>query len=176
MRTIKSFYLSSRFFIVIASLVFLFVLSYFFPPLLVISNLLFVGIVFLLLSDIYILYMNKKGIYSFRITPNRLSNGDDNEIKIFLENRYSFTINIEIIDEIPFDFQKRDLSFRLSVEPGITKIFSYNLRPVKRGEYNFGSTNVYAASPIGFVRRRYSFEGAKIVPVYPSYVQMKKYE
>ncbi|MGB5528329.1 MAG: DUF58 domain-containing protein [Ignavibacteriaceae bacterium] len=176
MRTIKSFYLSSRFFIVIASLVFLFVLSYFFPPLLVISNLLFVAIVFLLLSDIYILYMNKKGIYSFRITPNRLSNGDDNEIKIFLENRYSFTINIEIIDEIPFDFQKRDLSFRLSVEPGITKIFSYNLRPVKRGEYNFGSTNVYAASPIGFVRRRYSFEGAKIVPVYPSYVQMKKYE
>ena len=50
------------------------------------------------------------------------------------------------------------------------------LRPVKRGEYNFGSTNIFAASPIGFVRRRFSFEGTKIVPVYPSYIQMKKYE
>ena len=176
MKAVKSFYLSSRFFIVIALLALCFLLSYFFSGLLVISNLLFATVVFLLLSDIYLLFINKKGVYAYRVTPNRLSNGDDNEIKIFLENRYSFAINTEIIDEIPFEFQKRDLLFRLSVEPGATKIFSYNLKPVKRGEYNFGSTNVYVASPIGFVRRRYSFEGAKIVPVYPSYVQMKKYE
>jgi uncharacterized protein (DUF58 family) len=161
---------------VIASLVLLFVLSYFLPQLLVISNLVLVAVVFLVLSDIFILFINKKGIYAYRESPNRLSNGDENEIKIFLENRYSFNVRCEIIDEIPFDFQKRDLSFRLSIEPGTTKIFSYNLRPVKRGEYNFGSTNVYSASPIGFVRRRFSFEGMKIVPVYPSYVQMKKYE
>jgi len=175
-KAIKSFYLSSRFFIVIASLVFLFVLSYFFPPLLVITNLLLVVVVFFLLSDIFLLYINKKGVYAYRVTPNRLSNGDENEIKIFLENRYSFDTKCEIIDEIPFEFQIRNLLFRLSVESGATKMFTYSLRPVKRGEYNFGSTNVYSASPIGFVRRRYSFEGAKIVPVYPSYVQMKKYE
>ncbi len=176
MKTLKSFYLSSRFFIVTAALVFLFVLSYFSPPLLVISNLLFAAMVFLLISDAFILFVNKKGIYSYRAAPNRLSNGDDNEIKIFLENKYAFKINCEIIDEIPFDFQKRDLSFKLLVEPGTTRIFTYTLRPVKRGEYNFGSTNIYAASPIGFVRRRFSFEGEKIVPVYPSYIQMKKYE
>ena len=176
MKAIKSFYLSSRFFIVISLLVLLFVLSYFFPPLLVITNLLLVAAVFLLVSDIFLLFINKKGVYAYRVTPNRLSNGDENEIKIFLENRYSFDTKCEIIDEIPFEFQIRNLLFRLSVESGATKIFTYSLRPVKRGEYNFGSTNVYASSPIGFVRRRYSFEGAKIVPVYPSYVQMKKYE
>jgi uncharacterized protein (DUF58 family) len=175
-KALKSFYLSSRFFIVTASIVFLFVLSYFLPLLLVISNLLFAALVFLFISDAFILFVNKKGIYSYRAAPNRLSNGDDNEIKIFLENKYAFKINCEIIDEIPFDFQIRDLSFKLSVEPGTTKVFTYNLRPVKRGEYNFGSTNVYAASPIGFVRRRFSFEGEKIVPVYPSYIQMKKYD
>jgi uncharacterized protein (DUF58 family) len=175
-KTIKSLYLSTRFFIVTAALVFLFVLSYFSPSLLVISNLLFALLVFLLISDAFILFVNKKGIYSYRAAPNRLSNGDDNEIKIILENKYAFRINCEIIDEIPFDFQIRDLSFKLSVEPGTTKVFNYNLRPVKRGEYNFGSTNVYAASPIGFVRRRFNFEGEKIVPVYPSYIQMKKYE
>ena len=176
MQAIKSFYLSTRFFIVTTALVFLFVLSYFSPPLLVISNLLFAVLVFLLISDTIILFINKRGIYSFRSAPNRLSNGDDNEIKIILENKYAFRINCEIIDEIPFEFQIRDLSFKISVDPGITKIFNYTLRPVKRGEYNFGSTNIFAASPIGFVRRRYSFEGTKIVPVYPSYIQMKKYE
>jgi uncharacterized protein (DUF58 family) len=175
-KALKSFYLSSRFFIVTAALVFLFVLSYFSPPLLVISNLLFAALVFLLISDTLILFRNKRGIYSYRSAPNRLSNGDHNEIKIFLENRFAFNTNCEIIDEIPFDFQIRDLSFKLSIEAGTTKVFTYTLRPVKRGEYNFGSTHVFAASPIGFVRRRFSFEGEKIVPVYPSYIQMKKYE
>ncbi len=176
MKVLKSFYLSSRFFIVAAGLVVLFVFSYFLPQLLVISNLLLVAIVFLLLSDALILFINKKGIHSYRAAPNRLSNGDDNEIKIFLENRYAFRITCEIIDEIPFEFQIRDLYFKISVEPGTTRIFTYTLRPVKRGEYNFGSTNIFAASPIGFVSRRFSFEGTKIVPVYPSYIQMKKYE
>ena len=176
MKALKSFYLSSRFFVVIASLVFLFVLSYFFHSLLVITNLLFVAVVFLILSDIFILYINKKGVYAYRVTPNRLSNGDDNEIKIFLENHYAYDIRCEIIDEIPFEFQIRDLLFRLSVEAGATKVFTYTLRPIQRGEYNFGSTKIYASSPIGFVRRGYNFEGTKIVPVYPSYVQMKKYE
>ncbi len=176
MRVLKSFYLSSRFFIVAAALVFLFTLSYFWPQLLVISNLLFTAAVFLLISDTLILFINKKGIYSYRIAPNRLSNGDDNEIKIILENWYAFKISCEIIDEIPFEFQIRDLYFKILVEPGTTKIFTYTLRPVKRGEYNFGSTNIFAASPLGFVRRRYSFEGTKIIPVYPSYIQMKKYE
>jgi len=175
-KVFKSFYLSTRFFIVAAALVFLFTLSYFLPQLLVINNLLFAGVIFLIISDALILFINKKGIYSYRIAPNRLSNGDDNEIKIILENKYAFRIKCEIIDEIPFEFQVRDLYFKIIVEPGTTKIFTYTLRPVKRGEYNFGSTNIFVASPIGFVRRRYSFEGTKLVPVYPSYVQMKKYE
>ncbi|NWG28650.1 MAG: DUF58 domain-containing protein [Ignavibacteriaceae bacterium] len=176
MKSLKSFYLSSRFFIAIALLVVLFVFSYFISPLLVVSNLLFAALLVLLLSDALILFLNKKGIYSYRVTPNRLSNGDDNEIKIFLENKYAFKVFCEIIDEVPFEFQIRNLSFRLNVESGETRIFTYTLRPVKRGEYNFGSTNIFVASRICFVRRRFQFEGTKIVPVYPSYIQMKKYE
>ena len=130
----------------------------------------------MILSDTILLFLNKKGINAYRATPSRLSNGDENEIKIFIENRYQFRIICEIIDEIPFEFQKRDLMFILSVEPGEEKIFSYQLRPVKRGEYNFGKTNIYAASPIGLVKRRFNFEGNKLIPVYPSYIQMKKYK
>jgi len=175
-KVLKSFYLSTRFFIVIAVLVFLFTLAYFIPQLLVITNLLLVGFGFLLISDALVLFINKKGIHSHRSTPNRLSNGDDNEIKIILENKYAFRISCEIIDEIPFEFQIRDLLFKITIEPGATKVFDYKLRPVKRGEYNFGSTNIYVSSPIAFVKRRYKFEGEKIVLVYPSYIQMKKYE
>lgn len=176
MKALKSFYLSARFFIVISGIVILFVFAYFIPQLLVISKLFFAVVIFISFADLVILFINKKGIHSYRSVPNRLSNGDDNEIKIILENNYAFKINCEIIDEIPFEFQIRNLLFNVTVEPSLTKVFTYNLRPVKRGEYNFGSTNIYVKSPIGFVRRRYRFEGTKIVPVYPSYLQMKKYE
>lgn len=176
MKTIKSFYLSSRFFLVIAFVLLFYVLSYFLPQLLLISKIVLMAVIFMILSDTILLFLNKKGINAYRATPSRLSNGDENEIKIFIENRYQFRIICEIIDEIPFEFQKRDLMFILSVEPGEEKIFSYQLRPVKRGEYNFGKTNIYAASPIGLVKRRFNFEGNKLIPVYPSYIQMKKYK
>ena len=164
MKTIKSFYLSSRFFLVVVFVILFYVLFYFLPQLLLISKIFLLAFLFLIFADAILLFINKKGMNAYRETPNRLSNGDENEIKIFIENRYSFTINCEIIDEIPFEFQKRDLFFDLSIEPGEEKLFSYNLRPVKRGEYNFGKTNIYAASPIGFVKRRFQFKGEKIVP------------
>jgi uncharacterized protein (DUF58 family) len=176
MKAIKSFYLSARFFIALIAVILFYVISYFFPLLHLFSNILLIAIAFLLISDTAVLFANKNGITAFRNTPNRLSNGDENEIKLFLENRFTFTVKCEIIDEIPFEFQKRDLLFNVLLEPGREKIFSYHLKPVKRGEYNFGKTNIYTASPIGFVKRRFTFEGEKTVPVYPSFIQMKKYE
>ena len=44
-----------------------------------------------------------------------------------------------------------------------------------RGSFEFGAVNVFAESPIGFVQRRYRFDAATEVPVYPSYIQMRKY-
>ena len=176
MKLIKSFYLSPLFFLLVAATILLFIISYLVPQILIISKLVLLSIVVFTIFDVIILYANRQGIYAYRESPNRLSNGDDNEIKIFLTNSYSFGVNVIIIDELPFELQIRDNSFSSVLKPGITKVISYFLRPVKRGEYNFGNINVYVSSRIGFVKRRYRFEGEKIIPVYPSYVQMRKYE
>jgi uncharacterized protein (DUF58 family) len=175
-KLIKSFYLSSLFFLLVIAIIFLFVISYYIPPLLILTKLILITLIVFLVFDILILYANRIGVYAYRESPNRLSNGDENEIKIFVTNNYSFRIRTIIIDELPFDLQIRNNSFSLEIKQGITKIISYFLRPVKRGEYNFGNINVYVSSRIGLVRRRYRFEGDKIIPVYPSYVQMRKYE
>ena len=50
------------------------------------------------------------------------------------------------------------------------------LRPVKRGEYEFGSINVFARSYLGIIMRRYVFDEQKMVPVYPSFLQMRRYQ
>ncbi len=126
--------------------------------------------------DTLILYANRKGFFARRDTLDKLSNGDDNPVQIVLENQYLFPVRISVIDELPFQFQVRDKEFKLNIDSGKSKTIEYDLRPVKRGEYSFGAVNVFVKSPIGFVQRRYRFSQDMMVPVYPSFMQMRKYE
>jgi uncharacterized protein (DUF58 family) len=130
----------------------------------------------LLFIDIIILYANKNGIHGKRNTFDKLSNGDENPIQINVENRYLFPTSLAIIDELPFQFQARDTEFYLKLKSGANKTLEYIVHPKKRGEYNFGALNIYSKSPIGFIQKRYRFSENAIVPVYPSFLQMRKYE
>lgn len=171
----KSLYLSVRFFLVICALVILFSLAFLFDFLLSITQFLTILAFLLLFLDIYLLYQTK-GIRGKRATGEKLSNGDENEIFIYLENRYGFEVVLGIIDEIPFQFQRRDLYFETKLKPNKKKTLEYKLRPTERGEYSFGALNLYATSPIGFARRRFRYDQNQLLPVYPSFLQMRKYE
>lgn len=52
----------------------------------------------------------------------------------------------------------------------------YVIRPKQRGDYHFGALNVSAKTVLGLVKRRFRFEEGTTLPVYPSFIQMKKYE
>ena len=110
------------------------------------------------------------------VLGDKLANGSENEVAIYLENRFRFPLRTETIDEVPHQFQRRDVLFRALVAPGETSVIRYQLRPTRRGEYEFGALNVYAASPLGLVRRRFRFDENRMVPVYPSFLQMRQYE
>ena len=153
-----------------------FTFSFFLPWLGILPQLFFWVVAILVLIDLLMLYHLGKGVFARRHAPERLSNGDDNELGIYIENLYPFDINVGIIDEIPFQFQKRDLWFRSNLKPQQHKLINYLLRPTKRGEYEFGAIRVYVSSGLGLIRRRYSFEQAETLPVYPSFLQMRKYE
>ncbi len=172
----KSIYFTSLLYYAVAAETILLVFGFFFP---IIAPFAIYGLPILgalLLADIVILYSNKNGIFGRRSTMDKLSNGDDNLIQIVLENRYLFPARLTVIDELPFQFQARDTEFKLTVDSGINKILEYNVHPFKRGEYSFGAVNIYVKSPIGFVQKRYRFSQDMMVPVYPSFLQMRKYE
>ncbi len=175
MKLLKSFYFSQIFFITAWGLVLLFILSYFSTNFILIPKLLLFILVLTIIIDTTILFINKNGVNGGRKTSARFSNGDDNEVIVSFENNYSFKINIVLIDEIPHQFQIRDFKIKLKLDPGESKTISYNLKPVKRGEYNFGNLNIYVSSPLNIIRRKFVFDGNKTVPVYPSFIQMHKY-
>lgn len=128
------------------------------------------------IADYGLIFLPPNGIFARRFTPERLSNGDENNIRIDIENNYSFRVNLQMIDEVPVQFQKRDTDFNLSLNKNEQKIVQYILRPVKRGEYDFGFLNVYVSSVLGLIKRRYKFEQPVTLPVYPSFLQMRKYQ
>ncbi|MEM7039475.1 MAG: DUF58 domain-containing protein, partial [Bacteroidota bacterium] len=91
-------------------------------------------------------------------------------------NFYNFEVQIRIYDEVPVQFQRRDVYFSAKIASGKRRLVRYILRPIKRGEYGFGALNIFAASPIGMVQRRFRYAQDRTVAVYPSYLQMRKYE
>lgn len=173
-RFFKHIYLTGRFFTSVSILVLLFILAYMFPGLLVMVQMLFFVFLGLVMLDLLLLF-KQKGIRASRVLPEKLSNGDDNPIEISLQNNYNFTSHLQIIDELPFQYQKRDFGINTELKRQASKKITYTLRPLQRGEYHFGNLNLYVKSPISLVSRRFQFGKDAMVPNYPSFLQLKKY-
>jgi uncharacterized protein (DUF58 family) len=154
----------------------LFVLGYFIPVFVTLgfTALIFIAIVFAF--DVALLYGKRKGFDAYRDARERFSNGDPNKVSITLENEYGFPVRCSVIDELPFQFQERKWKRRLELASGARSVLLYDLTPVQRGEYGFGDINVYVKSPLRLISRRYRFEQPEVVKVYPSFIQMRKYQ
>lgn len=126
--------------------------------------------------DLIILFSSGKGIEAQRIVPEKLSNGDENPIVVTVRNFYTFMVFARIVDEIPFQFQLRDFKIRRRIKHSSTDDFQYYLRPTERGEYHFGRLNIYISSPLRLISRRYIFGESEMVPTYPSFIQLRKYD
>ncbi len=172
----KDFYLNNLFFYFGIGIIGLFVCAFIFPFLYsAVGYLVLIQLLFLML-DIFILFVAKNGIEAKRTTPEKLSNGDQNPIEITIQNNYTFTINAKVIDEIPFQFQTRNFEIKRKLKTNTKIDFLYQLRPTERGEYFFGTLNIYTSSPLLLVSRRYRFIQDAMVPTYPSYIQLRKYD
>lgn len=154
----------------------MFIIGYEWDLAFAVAKITFLSFLVLFAADLLLLYLGKKTINGKRSVPEKLSNGDKNDMRITIENFYRFPAYCTIIDEIPFQFQKRDFNYHVTIPPFGSRMVGYTLRPVKRGEYNFGKLNIYVTGPLKLVKRRFVFDEGKTVPVYPSFLQMRKYE
>ena len=126
--------------------------------------------------DYLFLFNQKTGIQAQRILPEKMSNGDENSIKIDLKNNFPFPIRAKIIDEIPFQFQKRDFLIERKLEKQKNVLLEYILEPKERGEYSFGNLNIFVSSKACLVSRRFTFQKNATLPSYPSFIHLRKYE
>ncbi|MBI5856782.1 MAG: DUF58 domain-containing protein [Sphingobacteriales bacterium] len=173
---IKSFYLNNIVYYIAGSAAVVFVLSYFFPAWYRIGILILLLLLMAVVVDAILVYSKKNGIGAERIVSERFSIGDPNKVFINLSNHYAFPVRISIIDEIPIQFQDRNWLKKAKLERASGFTLNYVLTPTSRGEYIFNDINIYVHAPLQLVKRRYTFPAKQIVKVYPSYVQMRRYQ
>ncbi|MDN6310671.1 MAG: DUF58 domain-containing protein, partial [Psychroflexus sp.] len=104
---IKSLFFSQRFFISLFGIAAFFLVSAWFHFFYLPAWLLLLMLIFLMLTEMLSLY-KKKAFYAERILTEKFSNSDPNPVFVKLTNTSNFAVDVEIIDEIPIQFQKRD--------------------------------------------------------------------
>ena len=105
---IGDLYLKGRFYLSLGLCIVLFIVSFFVPAIYIAANLVLLLLTTLVFIDYLFLFVISKAPAAKRITADRLSNGDENKIELQVKNNMRFTVDMEIIDELPEQFQKRD--------------------------------------------------------------------
>lgn len=167
-------FLKRRFYLLLLAVALMTGAGFGFAPLFTVGRWLVLLLFVATLADIILLW-HKKAITAERRLSSRFSNGDDNPVTINVESIYPFPVRIDVIDELPFQFQKRDNTFHF---PLFDSRFSFNttLRPTRRGVYSFGHVLVFVSTRLGLVERRYRCCEPCNVSVYPSYQKLHQYE
>ena len=168
-------YIAHRFYYIVTVIILVVALGFVLPPLFTIGRTFLFLLVIAVLIDIALLW-SRRGVSAYRSLTPRFSNGDDNPVTIRLESFYPFAVRTEVIDEVPFVFQRRDILFRSDLRKQGDATITYALRPTERGVYGFGRVRVFVSTALGLVQRRFTCCEPQDVKVYPSYLMLRQYE
>ena len=169
-------YLNSRWYLLLFTCIVLLIISFFFSWLF--QGVLVFTILFFVFSfiDYILLFFLKGGVTATRNVATRLSIGYDNEVILTITNTYPFNVKALLIDELPFQFQVRNFELKMSIGFRSSKSISYFLKPLSRGEFNFGYLLCYTISPLGLLQKRIKIAEPVMVKVYPAFQQLRKYQ
>ena len=130
----------------------------------------------IVVAETAVLWRREIRVEAWREHEERLSNGEFNPIRVVVDVSSRIPLDVTIIDELPFQLQERGLSFPWMRRGDRPIEFTYEIRPVTRGIYRFGSINIYLRTPLGLVQRRVARSADQEAHVYPSIMEMRRAE
>ena len=172
----RNIYINNRLFWIIGVIAAFFAISFSVDILFYVAQAVIFIAIILVMVDAFLLFNSRSKLSATRKTSNALSLSDENNVHIIVRSKSPIPLQLHIIDELPYQLQKRDFAVDMKIANGQFLQIDYQVRPVIRGAYTFKNINIYAKSAIGLISRRYTFNDHLTVPVYPSLIQMKEYE
>ena len=141
-----------------------------------IANILLGSLFGLTLIDIFLVFSSKNPLVVERTVNNRLNLGDENEVRLKVKNSTSQPIHFSLVEGYPVEMQERSATYSGILLGNVEKEFTYQFTPKKRGDYHFGSVFILIRSVFFLSSRRIIVDLKETVHVYPSVLQLKKYE
>ncbi|WP_343538889.1 DUF58 domain-containing protein [Sphingobacterium thalpophilum] len=175
MRKLQQLFLTSQFFYSLIGVAALFTISFFIKGLFLAAWGVFWLWMGVLIFDFILLFSGRGRIEVTRVYPEKLSNGDENSMKLIVHSLYPFGTAIEILEEFPVQLQIRDKEFFVRLASNQSEEITYLLRPTQRGVYRFGRC-LALVRRLGFIKRRFVVCQPQETPCYPSYIQLRKYQ
>lgn len=169
-------FIKYRFFYLYFVVIGLFIVAYFAKPFFPFAKIGLVIAILFTLFDFFTLFRIKNYIKGKRTVHDILSLNDANKVTITLGNTSSRALQVEVIDELPDQLQKRDYLYKASIASGQSITYDVHVEPKSRGEYLFGNLNVYVGSLFELFSKRVILEIPEATEVYPSIISMKKFQ
>jgi uncharacterized protein (DUF58 family) len=110
-----------------------------------------------------------------RQVPGSLALGVRSEVRLRIANAARMRVRFELHDHHPASFEAEGLPRRLELERAQWTEVTYQVRPVARGETQFGAAEIRLHSPLGLWLVKKSSGNASQVRVYPNFHALAKY-
>jgi len=107
---------------------------------------------------------------------NRLSLGAENLIRLSLRHHGRQPLTFWLRDEPPDQFRIQQRILQGTALPRVTWQDGYHVRPLRRGDYQFGNLNLRWVGPLGLVIRQGQLAAAGPVKVYPNLLDVRRYD
>jgi len=106
----------------------------------------------------------------------KLSLGAENPIHTSVRNRGRRPATIWLRDEPPdtFEIERRILTGKVPARSTWQGV--YRVRPLRRGDYQFGDLHLRWRGPLGLIVRQARIEAAEPVKVYPNLLDVRRYD
>ncbi len=158
------------------ALITLFVLSFPFPLLYNISWIALLVFLIFLVADFFLLKQLARKINITRTLDEKYALGDFQMVMYKISNNNKQSVSLTIYDEFPYQLQIRNAMFEESLDANEVIDFDYSFIPKTRGEYVFGNIQIFIISVLKLIEWRKTVPAQNSVKVFPSFIQMKKYE
>jgi uncharacterized protein (DUF58 family) len=107
---------------------------------------------------------------------NKLSLGAENPIRVSLRNRSWNRVSFTVRDEAPEQFKIETRTMEGQVAPRGEWQRVYHVRPLRRGDYQFGDLSLRWVGPLGLVVRQAKVDAKELVKVYPNLLDVRRYD
>ena len=137
------------------------------------------GYVVIVLSVLFMDWRMAGDIKQFDLTrqhDTKLSLGAENPIRISLRNRSWRGTSFTVRDEAPEQFKIETRTMDGQIAPRVTWEYVYHVRPLRRGDYQFGDLSLRWVGPLGLVIRQAKVAAKEPVKVYPNLLDVRRYD